>query len=310
MEAVIRVKNLVKKYGSFTALNNISFTVFEKEVYGILGPNGAGKTTLFKILSGISVLTNGYLEVLNRKTIDNNMRNYIAYTPQNPTVYEELTGHDNLLFYLRLYGLDGYTAEEKIKEIVGITGLKEYVNKYVKTYSGGMKKRLNIAIALASNPKILILDEPTAGLDPNIRRDIWSLIIGLRKKGVTILLATHYMDEAETLCDRVAIIDKGRIIDEGTPHELKEKYGLKSSLNILVSGSAEEARDILVDKLRIHDINVIDNHIRIYIDDPRSKSPEILNILFKYGYNVMKMEIFPPTLEDVFMKLTGRRLEE
>jgi len=308
-EAVIIVEDLVKRYGDIEAVKKVSFKVFKGEIYGLLGPNGAGKTTIFKIIAGISNPTSGRVLIFGSDPRDYRVRSKIGYCPQENITYSDLTGYENLMFYLRLYNIGGDEARRRAEHLLKMVGLWDYRNMRVRKYSGGMKSRLNIAITLAGDPDILILDEPTVGLDPNIRREIWDMINSLKEAGKTILLATHYMEEAEALCDRVGIIDNGKIIDEGAPDELKKRVGLKSILYISAVKNVGEIYNVLADLIGSDKVFKEDNVIRLYLDEPYKESPKILEELFNRGYSIESFKISPPTLEDVFIKYTGRRLE-
>jgi len=310
LDPVIKVKDISKKFDNLIAVDKVSFEVSRREIYGLLGPNGAGKTTLFRIIAGIINPTEGEVEIYGVNPFSEESREVIGYCPQEPVAYDELTGVENLTFYAGLYGLDGREAKERSLKLLELVGLSEYAKKKVKTYSGGMKKRLNFAIALVGDPKVLLLDEPTTGMDPEIRRFIWSLIHKFKNEDKTILLATHYMEEAEELCDRVAIMDRGKIIAEGSPEELKRKSGLKSVINIELLEPKSEAIELVkpyaLEKGAILDKNVL----KVYVDDPDTSAPKVISRLLSHGYKLLSMKISPPTLEDVFLKLTGRRLRE
>jgi len=308
VEDILGVDNIVKRYGNLTVLDKVSFKVYKGEIFGLLGPNGAGKTTLFRILSGISNPDDGKVTVFRKDPRNPKIRELIGYCPQDSVAYENLTGIENLLFYLGLYNISGREAKETAYKILEIVRLYEYKDKKVKKYSGGMKKRLNLAIALVGNPSLLILDEPTTGMDPNIRREVWNIIKNIKKEGRTILLATHYMEEAEELCDRVAIINKGRIIDIGKPDELKKKAGLKTILTLEIHENIEKAYKIVKEKFKPKIIVAEDNIIKLSIEEASEEPPKILEYLLKNGFKVMMMKVSPPTLEDVFIKYTGERL--
>ncbi|WFO75472.1 ABC transporter ATP-binding protein [Desulfurococcaceae archaeon MEX13E-LK6-19] len=304
---ILVVDNIVKKYNDKIVLENVSFSVEENTIYSLLGPNGAGKTTLLSIITGIVLPTSGEVKIYGRDPKDPDTRRIIGYCPQEPAVYEELTGYENLLFYARLYGIDESSAKQRIHELLETFGLKEHSNKLVGKYSGGMKKRLSLAIALLPDPKILILDEPTTGMDPGIRRETWDLILDLKKKGKTIILATHYMEEADILSDKVAIINEGKIIVEGAPEELKKKYGPKSVISIELETPATKE---VVEAAKTFSPNIYteDNILKIPTDEPDELVPKITSLFYEKKIKFRALRITKPTLEDVFLKLTGRRL--
>jgi len=307
-EYILIVDNIKKRYDNLTVLDNISFKVFKGEIFGLLGPNGAGKTTLFRILSGIADPDKGEVSIFGKDPRNPRIRKLIGYCPQESVAYDNLSGIENLLFYLGLYNIGGKEAKRRAYKLLKMLGLYEYKDKKVKKYSGGMKKRLNLAIALIGEPEIIILDEPTTGMDPNIRREVWRIIKDIKEEGKTVLLATHYMEEAEELCDRVAIINRGKIIDIGKPDELKKRAELKTMLSLEIHKDIKEAFETIRKKFNPEIIVREDNIIKLSIDKADEEPPKILEYLLKNGFNVIMMKVSPPTLEDVFIKYTGERL--
>ncbi len=310
MYAII-INDVVKKFNNRIVLSNINLKIEKGIVYSFLGPNGAGKTTLLSIIAGLLKPDHG--KVLINETLEPysiEAKKALSYCPQEPALYDKMTGLENIMFYARLYGLNDREAYRRAKELLELVGLWNEANKLVGRYSGGMKKRLNIAISLINDPEILLLDEPTTGLDPIVRRTIWGLIEKWKTEGKTIVLATHYMEEADNLSNKVAIINEGKVIVEGTPKELKEKYGPKSIVSIEVekpSPDQEKLRDALKDFSTI--VYISNNTINIHTNDPDKYVPSIVNKLYSIGYNLLSLKISKPTLEDVFIRLTGRRLE-
>ena len=308
-EPLLIVENIVKKYDNKVVLKGISFKVKRGMIYSLLGPNGAGKTTLLSIIAGIINPTDGKILVNGSDPRNPETRKYIGYCPQEPAVYEELTGYENMMFYARLYGLNENNAKEKINELLEKVGLYEHRYKKVSKYSGGMKKRLSLSITLLINPVLFILDEPTTGMDPNMRRIVWDIVKELRNKGKAIVLATHYMDEADVLSDRVAIINDGEIIVEGSPEELKLKYGPGS---VIVLEFYKVPSEKIIDMLKSFSETIYkeNNVIKVYAQNPDEIVPNIVTTLYKHGISLSSLRVVRPTLEDVFLKLTGRRLEE
>ena len=227
MAAILEVENLVKKYDDFMAVKGISFQIEEGEVFGLLGPNGAGKTTTISVLSTLFAPTEGDARVGGHSVTKEPMavRRLIGVVPQELAIYDELSARENLSFWGQMYGLGGRELKARIDEVLDLTGLTERAGDRVKTYSGGMKRRVNIGVGLLHRPRLLFMDEPTVGIDPQSRNNIYETIEGLRKGGMTILYTTHYMEEANRLCDRVAIVDGGQIIALDTPNNLKRKIG-------------------------------------------------------------------------------------
>lgn len=245
MDAVIEIENLVKNYGDVTALKGISLKVFKNEIFSFLGPNGAGKTTTVNILTGLVKPTGGKAYVLGHDVATDlsKVKNLIGVCPQETPVFNHLTGWENIEFFANLYLLDRRTISERGKMLVERMGLANDIKRRVGKYSGGMKRRLSLIIALIHDPEILFLDEPTVGMDPQSRRAVWDLIRELKKKGKTVFLTTHYMEEAEELSDRVAIIDHGEIIAIGSPKELISKHGAKNLEEVFIALTGRKIRE-------------------------------------------------------------------
>jgi len=307
-EPILIVEKVVKKYGEKIVLKDISFSTEKGSIYSLLGPNGAGKTTLLSIIAGVLEPTSGRVLVKGMDPRESKIRRIIGYCPQEPALYEELTGYENMMFYARIYDINEDFARKRINEMLQLVGLENESKRLVRKYSGGMKKRLSLAIALLPDPGILVLDEPTTGMDPSVRRVIWDLIVKLKKEGKTILLATHYMEEADILSDRVAIMNEGRIIAEGTPEELKTKYGPKSVIEIQLHEKIGEALKIL--NRFSNTVYSQENIIKIHTNDPDRIVPQIVASLYDHGIKLYSLRVLKPSLEDVFLKLTGRRLTE
>ncbi|MEM1601785.1 MAG: ABC transporter ATP-binding protein [Candidatus Bathyarchaeia archaeon] len=312
MVIAVKVSGLTKRFGDKIAVNRVSFNVGFGEIYGLLGPNGAGKSTLISMIVGVIEPDEGTIEVLGGEIRDSDVRSKINYCPQNPALYDDLTGLENLIFYSSLYGITGRRALERARELIKKVGLEEYANKPVKIYSGGMRKRLNLAAALMNEPSLLILDEPTTGMDPQIRREVWRLLSEIKGSDRAILISTHYMDEAEALSDRVGIMDSGKIIAEGKIEDLKRNYAPKSVISIEFFNPNEQhrAREELGRYLEPKDIVAINGSIRVYSEDPDILLPQISLNLFKAGVKIASLRVVKPTLEDVFLRLTGRRIME
>ena len=312
MRVAVRVNGLTKRFGDKTAVDKVSFNVGFGEVYGLLGPNGAGKSTLISMIAGVIEPDEGTIEVLGGEVRDSEIRAKINYCPQNPALYDDLTGLENLIFYSSLYGITGRRALEKARELIKRVGLEGYANKPVKIYSGGMKKRLNLAAALMNEPRLLILDEPTTGMDPQMRREVWQLLSEIKDSDRAIIISTHYMDEAETLFDRVAIMDSGRIIAEGKTEDLKRSYAPKSVISVEFFNPDDQykAKEALCRYLEPRDIAAINGSIRVYSEDPDTLLPQISLDLFRVGVKIASIRVVKSTLEDVFLRLTGRRITE
>jgi ABC-2 type transport system ATP-binding protein len=305
----IVVKNLYKRYGEKEILRGVNLFLRQKEIIGILGPNGAGKTTLLNIIAGVLKPSSGKVMIMGKDPADPNVRALIGYCPQEHGLIEELSGMDNLLFYASLYGLDSSKAKKRAFQVLDLTGLTDHKDKPVHKYSGGMKKRLSIAISLLNDPPILILDEPTEGLDPLMRKSIWNIVKGMKKEGKSIIIATHYMDEADVLSDRVYIMDNGKIVAEGSPSELKTRYGPPASISIEFYASVVP-ENTLLEELGIKRASINSNKLRVLSENPREDVPKIVVSLYQKDLQIKSLEVTVPTLEDVFISLTGRRLGE
>ncbi len=308
MDAV-EIIGLTKYYNGFKALDGVSFRVKYGEIFGLLGPNGAGKTTLLRILAGILEESEGTVRIdrYNPRSIE--AKRLTGYCPQESIVYDDHTALENLMFYASLYDIPGGEARKRAMRLLKLVGLDDKADVRVGKFSGGMKKRLNLAVSLVNEPKVVILDEPTTGLDPAIRRELWDLIKGLKDEGRAILIATHYMEEAEYLCDRVAIMDRGRIASLGTPDELKRRIGDLSVIELRVSKWSEGLLEALKQYSEEKPL-AEDNVIRLYTRNPDPILPRVMESVIGSGSRVSSVSIVEPTLEDVFIKLTGRRLRE
>jgi ABC-2 type transport system ATP-binding protein len=293
----LEIRGLKKSYGDFLALRGIDLTVEEGEVFALLGPNGAGKTTLIRILAEGLGYDSGEIVVFGEPLSKRTAR-LIGYAPQASVAYDLLTVEENLRFYADLYD----APRERVKKLILEFSLP--AKKKARELSGGFKRRLNLAIALLYEPRLLILDEPSAGLDVPSRRELWSLIMKLRKEGRTVLLATHYMEEAEALADRVAIMNEGRVIAVGTPDELKSLAGEGSVIHVegILKGTE------LVRKEFPRTIER-EGTLRIGVEEAKTALPRVVELLVEAGSEIRTIRVEEPTLEDVFLKLTGRGLE-
>jgi len=306
------VKGVVKRYGKVLALKGVSFEA-GPGVHSFLGPNGSGKSTLLAIIAGALRPSEGYVEVCGIELWGKEglrARRLIGYAPQDPPLKPLLTGYENLVYQGLLKGLSMGEAKRRAKELLNLVGLSEAMNRKASEYSGGMRRRYALAVALINDPKVIVLDEPSTGLDPDARRTLWDIMKELAKEDKVVILATHYAEEAERLGDLAYIMYRGEIIVKGSPKELKAKYGPPSKIEIklkeekelggvkgVLEGSGLEWRIISKDTLVL------------YSQDPYSRIPEITSALLKEGYYVKTVRVEEPTLEDVFFKVTGAELE-
>lgn len=304
---IIEIKNLTKKYGEKFAVDDISFEVIEGEIFGFLGPNGAGKTTTINILCTLLQPTSGIASISGYDVTNDrdNVRNSIGIVFQDPSLDGDLTGEENLRFHGMAYNIPKQIREERITYLLEMVDLYDKKDELTKNYSGGMKRRLEIARGLLHHPKVLFLDEPTIGLDPQTRNRIWEHIRELQeKKGITIFLTTHYMEEAEN-CNRIAIIDHGKIIALDTPENLKKD--LKGDLITLKTSDNEKANEVLKTCFSLNPY-IKDDSIYVYADNGENFVPKLFRAL--RNYEITSVSVRKPTLNDVFIKLTGREIRE
>lgn len=315
---IISARKLEKKFGKFTAVDKISFSVKTGELFGLLGPNGAGKTTTINMLSTLLKPTSGNCRLAGFDVSKSKakVRENIGIVFQEPALDGRLTGKENLEFHAMIYGLGKKEREEKIIEVLGLVELSDKSDVLVDNYSGGMKRRLEIARGLIHNPKVLFLDEPTLGLDAQTRRHIWDYIKRLNEEeNVSMILTTHYMEEADELCHRVAIIDKGKIVAMGRPSKLKDALG-GDLVSIDVDGDTEK----LIKKLRamrcvgkikcIKKASSSGNTINLALRQGEKKIPVIIDMAKKSGLRVESVSLRKPSLEDVFLHFTGRSIRD
>ena len=306
-EVVIRAKDLTKKYKEFVAVDGIDFEVRRGEAFGLLGPNGAGKSTTMKMISSVSQRTSGDLSILGKEpnTHGPEIRAHLGVVPQKDLLDRELKTWENLFTYGRYFGLSRKFLKAKVTELLEFAQLTEKRNEKAEDLSGGLQRRLAIARGLVNEPEILMLDEPTTGLDPQARHILWDRLFRLKEQGVTLVITTHYMDEAEQLCDRLIVMDKGKIMAEGSPAALIKQYSSKEVVELRFGTDknekvAEELKDFA------ERIEVLPDRILLYTD----KGEELLAKIVEAGHNPVTSLVRRSSLEDVFLRLTGRSLIE
>jgi ABC-2 type transport system ATP-binding protein len=311
MDYIIETHDITKKYDDFKAVDSVNLKVPNNSVYGVLGPNGAGKTTLISMLctilhpTGGSATVNGYDIVKNPKEV----RASIGIVFQSRALDDILTGREHLEMHAALYGVPKDLREKRLEEVLDLIALGSKADEFVKTYSGGMKRRLEIGRGLIHHPKVLFLDEPTLGLDPQTRESIWEYIQKLnQEEKVTVLMTTHYMEEADKLCDEVAIINQGRIITADSPSNLKRE--LKSDTITIKVDKPEEFMEKARTLKYITEIFEVDSEIKIMVERGDYLVPEIVNFANQNDIFVNSIELEHPNLEDVFLKYTGRTISE
>lgn len=307
----ISVDKLVKRYGNFTAVDGISFNVREGEIFGLLGPNGAGKTTTISMLSTIISPTSGRASVYGNDIVRQKdaVRGSIGIVFQDPSLDDELTGRENLDFHARLYGVKGQKKKNVIKHVLELVELDDKADVQVKAYSGGMKRRLEIARGFIHNPRVLFLDEPTVGLDPQTRRKIWDYIRQLNKaEKLTIILTTHYMEEADELCDKIAIVDHGKIIKLDTSDKLKDSLG--GDIIRIGADKPTELVALLKGMKFVSTIKEYSNGIEITTKNGSAAIPKVVETAKDADIDISYTTLKRPTLEDVFISLTGKEIRD
>ena len=326
MPAILEVHDLVKKYGDFIAVNGISFDIQEGEIFSLLGPNGAGKTTTISVLSTLYTLTSGEALVGGHSVSKEPMavRQLIGVVPQDLAIYDDLTARENLSFRGQMYGLSGKPLKSRIDQVLEQIGLSDKADQRIKTYSGGMKRRVNIGVGLLHRPRLLFMDEPTVGIDPQSRRAILDSVKDLNKQGMTVLYTTHYMEEAQELSDRVGIIDHGELIALGTQAELNQQVGENDTL-ILHLGEGEGAiagaptsaiagAEALAAAVRdlpgVLKVDVSDHSIAIIAPEAEVILAPVITKANELGVKIRSVDIQEPNLEAVFLSLTGRALRD
>jgi ABC-2 type transport system ATP-binding protein len=310
--AIIETHDLTRKFGNLIAVDHVSFSVKEGEIFGFLGPNGAGKTTTINMLTTLVRSSEGSATVAGFDVAKeaNKVRSTIGLVPQDLTVDEDLPGIENMLLQSRLYHVPMSKAKPRINEVLGLLGLTNAANRKVETYSGGMRKRLELGAGLIHYPKVLFLDEPTLGLDVQTRVAMWDYIRKLRdEQKITIFLTTHYMEEADALSDRIAIIDHGKIIAQGTPYELKESLG-GDIIEITSSEENQDIKDVLTSLTTIKEVKNTGNVYRLKVIHGEETLPKIMENICENKIKISKVSLIEPTLDQVFLEYTGRTIRE
>jgi lipooligosaccharide transport system ATP-binding protein len=305
--SLIHARGLTKRFGDFTAVDAIDFDVAPAEAFGFLGPNGAGKTSTMRMIGSVSPITDGTLTVLGLDPRINGpqIRARLGVVPQQDTLDTELTVRENLVLYGRYFGLSREECGRRADELLDFAQLTERQNDEVEPLSGGMKRRLTIARALINEPELLLLDEPTTGLDPQARHLLWDRLYRLKQRGVTLVLTTHYMDEAEQLCDRLVVMDKAKIVAEGSPRQLIERYSTKEVTELRFPVDVQDSLDGKLDGLAER-VERLADRVLLYADDGEA----VAVAAHERGLKPDTVLVRRSTLEDVFLRLTGRSLIE
>jgi ABC-2 type transport system ATP-binding protein len=309
---IVKIEGLTKKFGDVIAVDNISLDIEEGEIYGLLGPNGAGKSTIINILCGLINMDKGTIEILGKDIQHSSTytKQNIGVVPQDIAIYEDLRAYENVKFFASLYGLKGDKLKKEVEEALNFVGLLDKKNEYPKNFSGGMKRRLNIACAIAHRPKLIIMDEPTVGIDPQSRNHILQSVKKLNSLGCTIIYTTHYMEEVEAICNNIAIIDHGKVIAHGTKDELND---LVTDVNY-VTITANDITQVNLDELKeipgVVKIDIDNDKIKMQSKRDVANLDKIILFFTSNNISIKNIENKNPDLESVFLTLTGRKLRD
>ena len=308
----VQIRNVVKKYGSKISVDHLNLTLEQGEIFGLLGPNGAGKSTTIKMLSGLLRIDQGEMKVDGLSVTDHSLevKRRLGLVPQDLAIYENLSARENVTFFAQLYGLRGKELKERVAEALEFVGLLDRQNDKPKSFSGGMKRRLNIACAISHRPKLIIMDEPTVGIDPQSRNHILESVRTLNQMGSTIIYTSHYMEEVSAISTRVGIMDHGHLIACGTQEDLRHKVAQEDKLIIQVDGVAEAALEELREHPQIRQITVREQTVEVFLPASQTYLQDILFILSKHHVKMKSLTQVEPDLETLFLSLTGRTLRD
>ena len=309
---IVTAENLSKTFGKLKAVDNVSFEISEGEIFGFLGPNGAGKSTTINMLTTLLKPSSGSAEVCGYNVYKNanDVRRNVGVVPQEYTADEDMTGHQNIMLCADLYGLPRSNSEPHAEELLRLVELKDAADRKVSTYSGGMRRRLELASGLINYPKLLFLDEPTLGLDVQTRAAVWKYIRTLKEQfNMTLFLTTHYLEEADALCDRIAIIDHGHIVKIGTPEELKASIG-GDVISVSVKEKVPDISSEIAQIRLVKGVKRDDGVYRIKAELGEEATPEIMDLIRSRGLHVTRISLTKPTLDEAYLEYTGRSLRE
>ena len=308
---VLECSGLRKSFGGRLAVDGVGFHIAEGEVYGLLGPNGAGKTTTIRMVCGLLAPDAGSITIAGRPAIGSlAVKRFIGYVPQDVALYPDLTARENLEFLGRLHGLGGKLLAQRVEEALQLTDLADRRNDRLDAYSGGMKRRLNIAAGLLNHPKLLILDEPTVGVDPQSRHAILERVQEFGRQGLAVVYTTHYLEEAERVCTRVGIIDRGRLVAEGTRRELVSRLGAQDRIDLSATGDPQKLAEVSRTVPGVSSAAVADHTVHLIAADGRHLLPALLEAAEAAQVSVSSVDVVEPDLEAVFLDLTGTALRE
>ena len=307
---ILQTKDLTKEYNGITAVNKVNLNINKGEIYGLLGPNGAGKSTLIKMITGLEKITSG--KIIYNENIDkiNKYKKNIGLLPQELAIYMDFTARENVLFFCSLYGFKGKELKKRVDTALDFVALTEYQNKKASEFSGGMKRRLNMACAIAHTHKLIVMDEPTVGIDPQSRNHILQSVKRLQSEGATVIYTSHYMEEVEELCDNIAIMDKGSIIAQGSKEDLKSRF-INNNLYIIKLKNHIENIDNIIRKIPgVENVVIQNNEIKCYYSKNSSILQKLINTICNHSGIIESIKNEIPTLEKVFLNLTGKNLRD
>ena len=308
----IEVKNLHKAFGQLKAVEGVSFNVEKGEIFSLLGPNGAGKTTILSMLSCLLRPDEGDALVMGHSIQKDQMgvKSTLGVVPQDIALYEDMSARENLVFWARMYGLRGEVLKTRVDEVLEVIGLTDRAKDRVDKYSGGMKRRVNIGVALLHKPKVIYMDEPTVGIDPQSRRNILDSVVALKNQGMTVLYTTHYMEEAQELSDHIAIMDHGRIIASGTNQELVKIVGELDRITVTLNAEPGRVIDAWKSVKGVKQVTAENGSLAILADDSNRVLPRLFETAAAGSVRILTVAIQEPNLESVFLHLTGRALRD
>ena len=311
-KTAIQVKNIHKDFGEVYAVKGINFEVQRGEIFSLIGPNGAGKSTTISMISGILIPDQGKITVAGYDLSSESLlaKKVVGVVPQDIALYEDLSARENLVFWGKMYGLRGIALKKRVDEILDIVGLSERQKGRVGKYSGGMKRRLNIGIALLHKPEVIIMDEPTVGIDPQSRRNILENVKELNQQGMTVLYTTHYMEEAQELSDHIAIMDFGRIIASGTHNELVKIIGGMDRIELTINSESAKVIGPWQGLNGVQHVIAENGHINLLVEDSNYVLPQLFEVASQVNTRITSVDIQEPNLEAVFLHLTGRALRD
>ncbi len=312
METAIEVKDLYKSFGELKAVQGVSFNVKKGEIFSLLGPNGAGKTTTISMLSCLLHPESGDAFILGHSIKKDQMgvRAVLGVVPQEIALYEDMSARENLTFWGKMYGLRGAPLKKRVNEILDVIGLADRDKEYIKKYSGGMKRRVNIGIALLHKPQVIFMDEPTVGIDPQSRRSILDSVLKLKDEGTTILYTTHYMEEAQELSDHIAIMDNGKVIASGTHAELVKIIGATDRITVTINDESAKVLEAWKATRGVLNVSAEDGTLIILADDSNRVLPRLFESAAVKNVRINSVAVQAPDLETVFLHLTGRALRD